>query len=365
MAFIPLPQDNHEPTNDWLWEQCLKLVRGERHDLRYQDKVIQGPNDGHGWKHWPAPKGVAWAVKQYNNLGGGWRNKKTGASIKFAGLGDTLEQLMTSLISHWDPAKAKHVGQWYEQNFRVSSPKTPRGMKALKEKAESLRWWLMAGPSSYATTPEVAAKEVSRLWTEIRPQLEDLVAGFTDEGSVVVPKELKLGGNTYINDVGVNEAALKKYAARLETIFDALKGWHKKALVGGVEVVLASPRHFRGTAGGVYKISEGGKLYVRATPAVLSRSGGYGDFEYILVHELGHRYEHKNRLPSEDFDKPTWWTSKYSMKEGESFAELFALSHFNLHGSWDPSKVERFQALMSGQGDTAKPELPEHLRRFI
>jgi hypothetical protein len=76
MAFIPLPQDNHEPTNEWLWEQCLKLVRGERRELRYQDKEIEGPNHGHGWKHWPAPKGVAWAVKQYNNLGGGWRDKK-------------------------------------------------------------------------------------------------------------------------------------------------------------------------------------------------------------------------------------------------------------------------------------------------
>jgi hypothetical protein len=305
---------------------------------------------------------VAWAVKQYNNLGGGWRSKKSGATVKFASLGDTLEQLVGNLLTRWDTDKAKDVGQWFEKNFRVKSPKTPRGLKVLKDKGEKLRWWLTAGASS--SSPEIAQREVASVWAEIRPQLGDLVAGFTDEGSVVVPKELRVGSNIYVNEVGVNEAALKKYASRLEAIFDDLKGWHKKALVGGVEVVLASPRNFRGTAGGVYKMSEGGKLYVRATPAVLSRSGGYGSFEYILTHELGHRYEHKNRMPSEDFDKSPWWTTKYSRNDGESFAELFALSHFNLHGAWDSATVDRFEALMSGQGDTVKPELPEHLRKF-
>jgi hypothetical protein len=31
----------------------------------------------------------------------------------------------------------------------------------------------------------------------------------------------------------------------------------------------------------------------------------------------------------------------------ESFAELFALGHFNITGPWDKSKVERFEKLMS------------------
>lgn len=361
--FIPLPQDNHEPTNKWLWEQVLDLARGERRVLRYMDKEINAPNNGRGWKHWPAPKGIAWAVKQYNNLGGGWKNKKEGSTIILAGLGDTFEHVMLGLLSSWDTVNAKKVGEWLEQNFRIKSPKTPRGMKDLKDKAESLRWWLTAGPSSYANQPETVEREVRRLWSEIRPRLEDLVAGFTDEGGVVVPKELKVGANTYLNEIGVNEATFQKYTARLEAILKDLQGWHKKALVGGVVVSLMSPRNFHGTVGGKYK-TQGDVLWVRATPTILKRSGGYASFEYILTHELGHRYERKNTMPPMDFDKPEWWTTKYSRQEGESFAELFALSHFKFHGSWDSSKVERFQALMSGQGDTAKPELPEHLRRF-
>lgn len=285
------------------------------------------------------------------------------------GLGGSLDRAMTDLLSSWSPAKAQQVGAWFEENFRVRSPKTPRRMKGLKDQAEKLRWWLTAGPSSYANQPETVEREVSRIWSEIRPRLDDLVAGFTDEGGVVVPREVVVGGNTYVNEVGASEAALRKYVARLEAIFGDLRGWHRRALVGGVTVVLASPRNFRGTAGGVYKRSEGGKLYVRATPDVLNRTGGaYGSFEYILTHEIGHRYEDKHRLPA-DFDKPGWWTTKYSMNEGESFAELFALSNFGLlpHPSqrqWDPAVVDRFEALMSRQEGVARPELPEHLRRF-
>jgi hypothetical protein len=364
--YKPLPEDNYEPTNETLWKQVLELTRGERKVIRFQDKEYHAPNNGRGWKHWPSPKGVAWAVKQYNGLGGGWKSRKEDrkreATVRFAALGDTLEHVLTDLLSNWDLEKAKKIGEWFEKNFRTKSPKTPRGMKDLKDKAESLRWWLTAGPSSYANHPETVEREIGRLWTEIRPRLNDLVSGFTDEGGVVVPKELRVEGNTYINEVGLNESSFQKYVARLELIFKDLNGWHKKALTGGVTIILASPRNFRGTAGGKYKTSED-RLLVRTTPNILRRSGGYASFEYILTHEIGHRFERKNRLPT-DFDKPEWWTTKYSYNEGESFAELFALSHFGLRGSWDQAVVEKFRGLMSGQGNSLKPELPEHLRKF-
>lgn len=363
--FIPLPQDKYLPSNEWLWEQCLDLARGKRKVLRYQDKEIHGPRNGHGWRHWPAPRGVAWAVKQYNNLGGTWKDKKEekkASTIVFAALGDTLEHVMLNLLSDFSPEKAAKIGQWFGENFRVQSPKTPRGMKDLKEKAEALRWFLAHGPSSMVDM-EKLRMEIQRRWEEIRPHVDDLVNGFTDEGTVVVPKELKLGSNLYLNEAGVNEASLKKYAGRLQTIMDGLSGWHAKALTGGVTVVLASPKSFPGTAAGKYKTAED-KLLVRTTPNILKRGGGYASFEYIIVHELGHRFEYKNRLPV-DFDKPNWWTTQYSRKEGESFAELFSLSHFKLHGPWDQSVVERFQALMSGHKVEDKPPLPEHLRRFL
>jgi len=362
--FIPLPQDKYLPSNEWLWEACLDLARGKRRYLRYQDKEIHAPHNGRGWKHWPAPKGVAWAVKQYKNLGGRWKPKdeKKSGTIKLGALGDTLEHLMTGLLSDFSPEKSQNIGKWFGENFRVQSPKTPRGMKDLKDKAEALRWFLTHGPSS-TTDQEKLRETIQHWWDQIRPRIDDLVNGFSDEGTVVVPKELTLGNVTYLNEAGVNEASLKRYATRLQSIIDSLTGWHKKALAGGVTVVLASPKSFSGTAGGKYKSSED-RLLVRTTPNVLKRGAGYGSFEYIIVHELGHRYERKNRVP-EDFDKPPWWTTKYSRNEGESFAELFALSHFNLHGPWDQATVERFQALMSGhKDDSVRPPLPEHLRGF-
>jgi hypothetical protein len=107
-------------------------------------------------------------------------------------------------------------------------------------------------------------------------------------------------------------------------------------------------------------------LYVRATPQVFKRTRGtYGAFDYIIIHELGHRYERKRGLPV-DFDQAEWWTTKYSQTEGmggsESFAELFALSNFGLTGYGRPGVFDRFEAVMAGRDDPLKPELPPHLQ---
>jgi hypothetical protein len=282
-----------------------------------------------------------------------------------ASLGVELERKINGLLTGtYDAVEAIVIGRWFEDNFRITSPKTPRGQKALKAKAEHLRWVLRSrisfdekfveklrkeDPEGLARSSEAAQKEVRGIWAELKPQLDNLVRYFTDEGGTTVPKELKLGGVTYINEVGVPEASLKKYAARLSVIFKALQGWRKKAMAGNLEVVLASPRNFRGTAGGVYRSAKD-QLYIRATPNVLKRSGGgYGSFEYIIVHELGHRYERFNTLPT-DFDRPKWWTTPYSQKDAlagsEAFAELFALGHFRLKGTWSDI-VEKFEDLMA------------------
>ena len=74
-------------------------------------------------------------------------------------------------------------------------------------------------------------------------------------------------------------------------------------------------------------------------------AGTYGAQDFILVHELGHRYERKRQLPK-DFDQPGWKTTRYSSTEGEAFPELFALGHFGITGAWDPEVQERFEKLM-------------------
>jgi hypothetical protein len=39
-------------------------------------RTIHAPNRGIGFRHWPNPRGIAWAVKQYKGFGGKWRPRK-------------------------------------------------------------------------------------------------------------------------------------------------------------------------------------------------------------------------------------------------------------------------------------------------
>jgi len=287
-----------------------------------------------------------------------------------ASLLDELMRKIDGLFAHFDPDEAAEIAEWFKDTFRFDSPKTPQGQKDLKNKAHSLWWFLQdagtkknyQGESFRNPASEGAAK---RAWEQdIKPMAGDLIRYFSNEGGKIVPKEVTVGGNTYLNLVGFDQKKLGHYVTTLESIWDDLKGWRRKALSGGLKVALASPRDFQGTAGGKYK-SSGDVLMVRATPKVLKRThGSYGALDYILVHELGHRYERKHNLP-DDFDKSRWWTSPYSRKEGEAFAELFALGHFKIKGSWDGAVQERFENLMVGRDEPTRPELPEHLQKLV
>lgn len=394
----PFMTDEYGPTDAKLWERVIEVARGDRREMTLNERTIHSPNRGRGFRHWPNPKAIAWAVKQYNGFNGGWKKSAAsgfrllaqtrlsgivatqeatqehvlaeglqeqglvaldrvqggwhywaatykGARLVRAGLGEELRRKMDDLLVSFDAGKAKALGEWFDANFRVSSPKTPKGGKELKDRAQRLVWVLKhrIDMSADADATEKARAEIESDWRLIEPHLSQFVAGFTDEGGKVVPKEIVLDGVTFVNEVGVDETSVEKYAKRLTAIFNSVHGWRSKALKGGLKVVLSSPRNFNGTAGGKYKTNEDA-LYVRATPTVLKRDGGYGSFEYIIVHELGHRFERFNSVP--DFDKAEWRTTRYSSKEGESFAELFALGHFNYTGTWDQAIVERFEKVM-------------------
>lgn len=272
-----------------------------------------------------------------------------------ASLADQLERGMKDLLDGpLDARKGQGLAQWLEDNFAFLGSKTPKGGKDLKEDLNRLHWWLKAGISQHQD-PEKVRPTIEGAWEKVRTRLTEAVNLFTEEGGKVVPKEVKVGANTYLNLSGFSEAQIKGYIKALEQVFDELKGWRKKALAGGLKIALAGPKEFRGTSSGKYKSNED-VLYVKATPAVLKRTRGtYAAFDYIIIHELGHRYDFKMR-PKEDFDKSHWWTSKYSRTEGESFAELFAISNFGLTGSWDQAVIERFEEYMtSGKVSELEP----------
>lgn len=284
-----------------------------------------------------------------------------------ASLHDDLISKMDDLFANYTNKGSAEAAEWFKQNFRFDMSRTPQGQKDLKDKAAKFHWFLRnaAGLEAYGKDdPDNdggwirGGKEAARIWEqEIKPQAGDLVRYFTDEGGKIVPKEVQAGGNTYVNLVGFDQKKLGQYVTSLESVFDELKGWRRKALTGGVRVVLAGPKEFRGTAAGTYRSAED-TLYVRATPNVLKRTKGtYGAFDYIIVHELGHRYDRKNGTKF-DFERQEWWTSTYSRKEGETFAELFAISNFDLKGPWSQDVVDRFENLMATGKESSVPPSP-------
>lgn len=269
--------------------------------------------------------------------------------VREAGNAEDLTSRMEGLLKDFDPKKSEELSKWFNGTFRVRSPKTPPGQKAIKELGDKLIWWL--GPGNMYE-PKVQQENIQNVWDKLKPQMANLVRYFSDEGGKVVPKEIKSGNITYLNLIGFDEAKLKKYVQQLDALFNSVKGWRKKAFAGQLKVALAGPKHFRGTASGVYKSGED-TLYVRATPKVLKRGEGYGSPQYILIHELGHRYEYKQH-PRIDFDRDMWKTTRYSRNEGEAFAELFALGHFGIkkaHIEWDPAIQERFEKAMEQGGN--------------
>ncbi len=283
-----------------------------------------------------------------------------------AGLAEQFEAKIRDLLSGpLDIQKGKALAAWMSDNFHFKGSKTPKGGKDLKDILRMLHWALDVG-IGHGGDPEIMRPTIESDWSKIQPRLNDLVKLFTEEGGKVVPKEVKVGANTYSNLSGFSEKQLDGYIKALEAVFDELKGWRKKALAGGLKVVLAGPGEFHGTAAGKYKSNED-SLYVRATPKILKRSRGtYGSFDYIIIHELGHRYEYKRR-PSVDFDRQEWFTSPYSMKEGEGFAELFAISNFGIKGPWKQETLDRFEDFMTtGKVTEQEPvELPPHLKSLV
>lgn len=424
----PYFTDEYKPTDPVLWERCLEVVNGKRRWYTQSGRTINSPNHGRGYRHMPNPKGIAWAVKQYNGFGGGWKSRKdedeTGeahtAQLRILGRGGVvvarpgeLDDLRTQGLArvageahgrvYWDVtakgkrlvlanlkqelvkrvkdlqerAKAypedskalnlsqedklamKELAVWFRKNFRVDSAKTPKGQKRLKEEAlnflERLEDYSNLGGS---TSPGVLRFDNMTAWGRtVQHDLDNLVRFFTAEGDVEKGRkeevvEIKLAHAVYLNRANSSEANFRKYAEKIDALYGRIKGWRAKALKGTLTVVFQGGHQMK--VQGKY-VSAQDEMWVKATPAVMKRGeGSYGSPDYILVHELGHRYERLNPL-SVDFDRPEWFTTAYSRKEGfaasESFAELFALGHYGMKGNWDPAILDRFEAVMTGKAE--------------
>lgn len=245
------------------------------------------------------------------------------------------------------------AAEWFNNRFRVETSSTPRGGKKAKEAASRFLWSVRHAVYRYQDFSSVqeleqfleqSLKDYRLHWEKFENSLDEFVEKYASRSTAQVPLEVKTSRATYVNKKGMSAKTLDKFVKKIDQVLGSLKGWRAKALKGKVVVVLAGPKDFRGTAGGFYRTSED-SMYVRATPDVLKRSSGYGSAEYILIHEMGHRYEAKN--PTGNFDD--WYTTRYSFKDGEAFAELFALGHFgirSLRGTEFGDLIDKFESQM-------------------
>ena len=253
------------------------------------------------------------------------------------------------------PEEVQAFRKWVAENFRLSGRVPQEGKMA---QSELMTFWKKL---EQATTrfgligvqdhPDYPGKSKFFTWfvnfweTRIKRELPNVVRYLSVEGTgkAVPVMDKNVGANTYVNMVGASQERFDAMIDTIEGVFSSLVGWRRKALDGGVYVVFAGPKDFRGTAGGTYKKSQD-QLWIRATTGgrIERNAGGYGGLAYVIVHELGHRYEHKHHVPF-DFDRSEWVTTKYSMKDGETFAELFALSNFGITDQGGAHVLPRFE----------------------
>jgi hypothetical protein len=270
------------------------------------------------------------------------------ANPELGPLAQQITDQMDALFADFSAPHAHEVSRWMRANMMIFG-RAPARAKNIQGQMENLAKLLSEVPKWGALQNKPFYNQV---WQNIVPFLEEVEALALKE---TVEKEVKVDGHKFVNEAGLSAESFDKYVKAMLALFQQIKGWRRGALTDGVTVVFAGPKSFRGTAAGTYRSAQD-QLLVRATPAVLKRgSGTYGAPDYIIIHELGHRFERKHRLP-EDFDKVQWTTTKYSQKEGETFAELFALGHFGLetvHGDTFGDRLARFEDVMGARANPA------------
>jgi len=76
----PYLTDEWKPIDQHLWDTVLEVAKGERREFTRPGpngpRTIHAPYKGLGFRHWPNPKAIAWAVKQYDGFGGQWKSRK-------------------------------------------------------------------------------------------------------------------------------------------------------------------------------------------------------------------------------------------------------------------------------------------------
>jgi len=235
---------------------------------------------------------------------------------------DEMKKIGYKLIP-FDDSKADLFVDWIS-NFNTTG-KAPRGfkdlfdrIKYLKDSVKFYKDYNKLPQPVYATFYYWKEKDIDSIVDNI----------FSKKDAANTVSELKLKSATFVNESLMAEKRFKETANIIDNLLSRLSGFHKKALVGDLVVRFVKADKLRAKA--AYK-SQLDEIWISETYTREVNSTKYASLPYIIIHELGHRFEYKVKVPSW-FVYSQWATTKYStadtMHDGEQFAEVFALSFF-------------------------------------
>ncbi len=274
------------------------------------------------------------------------RNADMACSVyRIASLMGDFDEKIKNLGSSPSPDEVRTFRQWFRDAFSVGS-KAPKGLTQARKQVDDFWKKLELFESGEGLQPGAFASFMDAMLNNIRikeymVELESSVQGRSS-------REYRTSQATYLNLAGASDARFMETVETVEKALKSIKGLRRKVL-SSLTINFLSAQSFRGTASAKYFTAKD-EIGIRLTPGgriQKAEPGKYGSLAYVITHELGHRYERKTGTPI-DFEQSEWYTTRYSRVEGETFAELFALSNYDIVQGFDPSILDRFEQVMAG-----------------
>jgi hypothetical protein len=220
------------------------------------------------------------------------------------------------------------------------SGKAPKGMKKEKENVEFMH--RMA--DLYKESGLVSFNLPGFLsHYQDKESMDLLIDSFTLKDKM---HKLKMGRVTFVNESSMGNKRFESTSKDIFSTLKSLKGFHRKIIDTPIEIHFKKSGDLRAKA--QYK-GEKDQLWIKDS-AKIDPEERYGYLQYIIIHELGHRFEGKHGHP-DGFNEYSSYTTKYSrvdnMSGNEAFAELFALSHWDNKYPEYADKINKFKKDMN------------------
>lgn len=263
---------------------------------------------------------------------------------------NSSDDILNKVKSFDKSEESVKVLQDWLNSLNLKTGKAPSGLskqyknlKILNDQVQSLKQWGMNGNILHIIDYYVNSLSLDDL------KKLDSKLSIQNKGTT----ELTLSNAKYINNSTISEKNFIKFSKDIDSFLDELSGYHKNSLNPTLNIYFVKKEDSKAKA--VYKTSLD-SVYIR--PDKIKAGNEYASFNYVVLHELGHRYLQYNNSKVKkvlgDYDSVQWITTKYSMVDSmsgeEKFAELFALSHFNYKNSpfnTYTKTIDKFQSLMS------------------